>query len=252
MYQRSLQDEQTSRVLDYSILGGAPFIEHLNGLLSGRTYEAIGSTLWRSAVSGHLVLRGFSLVTFLTLAWGIVGLFFAGGFVAVYASTERATVAGFVANSARSFGSLFRIGLIGVVLTMILFAVVDSWITYGWIYRVTMDYSSSLTERGDVGRVVVGMVCSSLREGAYGVGIADECGPCDLGRHTILRMLLAHHAGRRAAARVCQPRCDDGGGSVSGKRTRFNGLDDRRCLYCSASVSLHALGIDCVIICIRG
>jgi hypothetical protein len=104
MYQRSLQDEQTSHLLDYSILGGAPFIEHLNALLSGRTYEAIGSTIWRSAVSRHLVLWSFTLVTFLTLAWEIVGLFFAGGFITVYASTARATVADFVANSARSFG----------------------------------------------------------------------------------------------------------------------------------------------------
>jgi hypothetical protein len=144
MYRRSLQDEQTSRMLDYSILGGAPFVEHMNNLLSGRTYEAIGLTLWRSAVSGHLVLRSISLVTMLTLAWGIVGLFFSGGFITVYSCTVRASVADFVSASARSFGAIVRLGVIGCILALIVFAVMNSWVTYGWIYRSTMDDATEL------------------------------------------------------------------------------------------------------------
>jgi hypothetical protein len=141
MYQRSFQDRQTARLLDYSVLGGAPFIHHADAMVSGRTYDALAKFVWNLATNFQLTARDLGLITLLSLLSGIAGLFFAGGFISVYSSTVRASIPDLFAESARAFGRIFRLGFLGFVLAALLFGVANTWVSR-WIDHYAMNQST--------------------------------------------------------------------------------------------------------------
>jgi hypothetical protein len=113
-------------------------------MLSGRVVASIDSFVWDSVTQIRVASSRLNMLTIIALLSGIAGLFLSGGFISVYTSTVRASISDFVADSARSFGRVFRVGLIGFVLASVLVAVLNPWITSRWIGQYTMNDATEM------------------------------------------------------------------------------------------------------------
>jgi hypothetical protein len=117
------------RAFDYSSFGAAPFIHHLDGMLSGGTVQAVGQTFLTLVRHFRVDTSQLSLLTLLALLYACGSAFLSGGFISAYALGLRVTVAEFIADGARFFGRMFRIALIGFVPVFLLVAVLGPWLS---------------------------------------------------------------------------------------------------------------------------
>jgi hypothetical protein len=105
-----------ARLFDLSTFGAAPFVHQLDGMISGGVVRTIGGTLWSMATTFRFRPGALDALALLALAYSLVGMFFAAGFVTAYASPDRTPIARFTAGAAKYFGPFFRLSLIGFIL----------------------------------------------------------------------------------------------------------------------------------------
>ncbi|MCU0411094.1 MAG: hypothetical protein MUF82_00980 [Bacteroidetes bacterium] len=123
-FHEDLRSSPYARLLDHSVLGAAPFIHHLDGMLSGRVISSIADFVWDSVTGLEFATRHLSLLVVLALVYGLSGMLLSGGFLGAYASAQRVTIAEFIADGARFFGRMFRVALVGFVLLYVVLGIV--------------------------------------------------------------------------------------------------------------------------------
>jgi len=129
-FHEDLRSSPYARLLDQSTLGAAPFIHHLDGMLSGRVIASIADFVWDSVTGLEFATRHLSLLVVLALVYGLSGMLLSGGFLSAYASAQRVTVAEFIADGARFFGRMFRVALIGFVLLYLVLGILGPLLRY--------------------------------------------------------------------------------------------------------------------------
>ena len=115
------------RVFDYSTFGAAPFIHHLDGLLSGGTARAVGQTVLTFVTRFRIDTTQLSFLTLLALVYALGSAFLAGGFISAFSLGVRVTLAEFIGDGARYFGRSLRISLIGFVLVYLVVVRLGPW-----------------------------------------------------------------------------------------------------------------------------
>lgn len=130
-YQDDFQKSEIARTLDYSIFGYAPFMHHLDGVLSGSVVKRIGGFLYDVVFRFHLDFSQFTLLTWLALLYALANTFFAGGFISAYAAEWPSTVSEFLVEGAKYFGRFFRLSLISFLLYYLFFVWFVDWANRG-------------------------------------------------------------------------------------------------------------------------
>jgi hypothetical protein len=105
-------DNEIVRMFGYSILGAAPFYEHLDMLIHGKMVKTIGAfvggILFEFAVRPELL----TLAAMLGLIYVLLWTYLSGGFIGMYARDYRSSFTEFLELGARYFGKFFRLVLI--------------------------------------------------------------------------------------------------------------------------------------------
>lgn len=122
-------DNEIVRVFGYSILGAAPFYEHLDMLINGKMVKTIGAfvggLLFEFAVRPELLTLGAMMGLIYLLLW----TYLSGGFIGVYARDHRSSFTEFLELGARYFGKFFRLVLIQMLLYLALFLLLVDWVS---------------------------------------------------------------------------------------------------------------------------
>jgi len=105
-----------ARMFDASTFGAAPFIHHLDGMVSGTTLLPVVRTVQAFLPGLRIDPSRLSLLILLALLYAFGSAFLAGGFLSVYAAGLRATTSEFIADGTRYFGRMVRIMLVGFIL----------------------------------------------------------------------------------------------------------------------------------------
>jgi len=119
------------QMLGYSILGAAPFYEHLDLLIHGRMVKVIGGFIgglvFEFRVRPEVLHLGAVLALMYVLAW----TYLSGGFIGVYAREHRSSFTEFLELGARYFGKFFRLALLQMIVYIILFMLLVDWASKG-------------------------------------------------------------------------------------------------------------------------
>ncbi|MBE0557922.1 MAG: hypothetical protein IH628_11880 [Proteobacteria bacterium] len=133
-----------ARMLGLSMLGAAPFYDHLNEMINGNTVKAIGKffagLLFEFKVHTELLDVGLLLVLVYILLW----TYLSGGFIGVYSREHRSSFSEFLQLGARYFGKFFRLALIQLLVYFLLFSVLVDWAS-GNIRSWTSGEASEMT-----------------------------------------------------------------------------------------------------------
>ncbi|MGB2867535.1 MAG: hypothetical protein WBD36_03725 [Bacteroidota bacterium] len=143
-YQYDFQKSEIARTLDYSIFGYAPFMHHMDGVLSGSVLRRIGGVFSDLLFGFRLNFSQFTLLTWLALLYALVNTFFAGGFIGAYAAEWPSTLSEFLVEGAKYFGRFFRLSLISLLLYYLFFIWFVDWANNG-IPRWTQNEPSEMT-----------------------------------------------------------------------------------------------------------
>jgi len=119
------------QMLGYSILGAAPFYEHLDLLIHGKVVKAIGGFVGGLVFEFRVRPEYLHMGAVLALIYVLVWTYLSGGFIGVYARERRSSFAGFLELSARYFGKFFRLALIQMVVYIVLFMLLVDWVSEG-------------------------------------------------------------------------------------------------------------------------
>jgi len=110
-YRFEYQNSEIARLFDVSVLGSAPFYQHLQGILNGGIVRNTGSFLSDWIFGFKLVPSYFGLLSLLALFYAVLSSFTAGGFIGVYAREYRSSFQDFLVDGAKYFGRLFRLSI---------------------------------------------------------------------------------------------------------------------------------------------
>jgi hypothetical protein len=127
-YQFDMRSSPYARLFDYSTIGSAPFIHHLDGMLSGGIVRTIGGFLWDSITSLRLRPGQLDLLALLALGYSLIGVFLSAGLVSAYAKGKRVSLQEFTSGAATFFGRFFRLSLISFIVMYLLLIVAGRWL----------------------------------------------------------------------------------------------------------------------------
>jgi len=125
-------DHQTSELvkhLDLTIFGHALFYHHAELYLTGAIVKGIGSFFIDLLLRFRFSPEHVSLLLLITVLYGIVWIFFAGGFIGVYARNQQGALSEFLSEGVRYFGPFLRLSLFSILIYFLLFSVVIDPIT---------------------------------------------------------------------------------------------------------------------------
>lgn len=128
-YQFDFEKSEIAKLMDYSIFGYAPFLNHLEAQLSGTFVKAIGGFLYDFIFRWEINPGRISLLFALGFFYVCVGNFFAGGFIGMYAKDYRTSLSEFFMDSAKYFGKFFRLSLFSLLVYYLFFTFLVDWVS---------------------------------------------------------------------------------------------------------------------------
>ncbi len=123
-YRTDFEKSQIAQLFNYSVLGDAPFVTNLDGVLSGSAVRSIAGFI--ISVCTKFDFSNVGIATLLLLVYTLLSTYFAGGFVAAYAQETAFTLKEFLAKGATYFGRFFRLFLVSLLLYYLFFTFVVS------------------------------------------------------------------------------------------------------------------------------
>ena len=142
-FRMDFEKSEIARMLNYSILGPAPFVSSVDGILNGAGFRAVAGFLvdlfWRFQFRPSTL----SLLTLLLIVYTLVNTYLAGGFISAYAEDSHFTLKDFLSKGATYFGRFFRLFLLSLILFYLFFNVFD--LLNRGIYELTSNSPSEMT-----------------------------------------------------------------------------------------------------------
>jgi hypothetical protein len=127
-YRADMEHSDYLRALDVSVLGYAPFLNHLEMQMNGTFIRTLGNFLYDFFFRWEINRTSTSLLFLLSLLYVCVNAFLAGAFIGVYAKEYPFSFTEFLTEGARYFGKLFRISLVALLVYFLFFTLVVDWI----------------------------------------------------------------------------------------------------------------------------
>lgn len=131
-------------LLDYSIMGAAPFLSHLDTVLQGGVAAPIVSFMYDAVLSLKLSWSGINLLVIVSLLGMFLHALMSVAFVAAYRGDYPPTIAEFLSDGAKYFGPSIRLSLLVLVLQALLLYPILQGIA-GWIASSTQNDASEMT-----------------------------------------------------------------------------------------------------------
>lgn len=128
-YQFDFEKSEIAGLMNYSIFGYAPFLNHFEAQLSGKFVKAIGGFLYDVIFRWEINPAHISLLFALGFFYACIGNFFAGGFIGMYANGNRTSLNEFFMDSAKYFGRFFRLSLFSLLVYYLFFTFLVDWIS---------------------------------------------------------------------------------------------------------------------------
>jgi hypothetical protein len=116
------QKSEVARLLDYSIFGAGPFMEHMDGILRGNVVLPLGNILCDLITKFDFHTSSISIVTLLGLFSLLINTYLAGGFIGAYTGDYPVSVGEFLIDGARYFGRFLRVSIIALLFYAVFFA----------------------------------------------------------------------------------------------------------------------------------
>ncbi|OGU66572.1 MAG: hypothetical protein A3C56_03275 [Ignavibacteria bacterium RIFCSPHIGHO2_02_FULL_56_12] len=127
-------DNETSEIvtmLDYSILGYAPFLRHSEVVMSGGIVRPLGMFLKGIITDFELQWTRMGFVSWLGLLYVVVGCILSAGFISAFRGEYPPTIAEFLSSGMISFGPFFRLAVVSLILNYLFFVGVVDWLNRG-------------------------------------------------------------------------------------------------------------------------
>ena len=134
-FRADMEKSEFVRAMDWTIFSYAPFLNHLEMQMDGTFIKSAGGFLYDFFARWELNLGSSSLLFFLSLLYVCVNSFLAGGFISIYAKEYPSSFTDFLMDGARYFGKFFRVALVALVIYVLFFSLIVSWINnsiYQW------------------------------------------------------------------------------------------------------------------------
>ncbi len=138
------ESNSLARSLDVSIFDSAPFFRHANQFVRGEAISDVGTFLTDLIFRFTVNTKVVDAVFFLSIIYLLASTFLAGGFVGIFSKEYQCTFTEFLTEGAKYFGRFFRLSLVALVVSMILFLIIFDPITQG-IPRWTENDPSEMT-----------------------------------------------------------------------------------------------------------
>jgi hypothetical protein len=142
-FRMDFEKSEIARMLNYSILGSAPIVSGVDGILNGAGLRAVTGflvdLLWRFQFKPSAL----SLLTLLLIVYTLINTYLAGGFISTFAGDSHFTLKDFLSKGATYFGRFFRLFLLSLILFYLLFIVFD--LCNRGIYGLTSNSPSEMT-----------------------------------------------------------------------------------------------------------
>lgn len=127
-YQFDFEKSEIAKLMEYSIFGYAPFLNHFEAQLSGTFVKAIGGFLYDLIFRFEINPKPISLLFGLGFFYVCISNFLAGGFIALYTKDYRTSLNEFLMDSAKYFGRFFRLSLFSLLVYYLLFTIIVTWV----------------------------------------------------------------------------------------------------------------------------
>lgn len=127
-YQFDFEKSEVARLINYSIFGYAPFLNHFEAQLSGKFVKTIGDFLYDFIFRWDINPKRISLLFALGFFYVCIGNFFAGGFIGMYAKDYRMSFNEFFMDSAKYFGKFFRLSLFSLIVYYLFYTYLVDWV----------------------------------------------------------------------------------------------------------------------------
>jgi len=141
-WQADMQGSELAPLVDYSILGYAPFLSHSEAVLAGTVVKTTGRFFYTLVANRSFI--PLNLLTMMTFLYVLVSTFLAGAFIGTYIKDYRLSFTEFLMEGARYFGRFFRLSLLSLVLYFVLFLWLFDWAS-GKIPAWTANAPSEMT-----------------------------------------------------------------------------------------------------------
>jgi len=138
-------DEEGSELaplVNFTIFGYAPFLNHAEAVLGGTIVKAVGRFFTTLVFDQSFTTP--DILTMLTFIYVLVSTFLAGAFIGTYAKDFRLSFTEFLMEGAKYFGRLFRLSLLSLIVYYLLFLWLFDWAS-GKIPAWTANEPSEMT-----------------------------------------------------------------------------------------------------------
>jgi hypothetical protein len=125
-FRADFEKNDIASLLNYSILGYAPFATNLNGILNGAGIRSIAGFFIDLFTKFEFRTGGLGILSLLLLFYTLLSTYFAGGFISAYSQDSTFTLKEFLSKGATYFGRFFRLFLLSLLLFYLFALLIDS------------------------------------------------------------------------------------------------------------------------------
>ncbi len=122
-FRADFEKSQIARLFNYSVLGYAPFVTNLDGVLSGNAIRTIGGFL--IGLFTKFDFSAVGILSLLLLLYTLLSTYFAGGFISAYTEESTLSLKEFLSKGAAYFGRFFRLFILSLIFFSLFFALMD-------------------------------------------------------------------------------------------------------------------------------
>jgi hypothetical protein len=119
-FRMDFEKSQTAGMFNYSILGHAPFVTNLDGVLDGNAVRTIGGFFIN--LFTKFDFPGVGILSLLLSLYTLLSTYFAAGFISAYSEESTFTLKEFLSKGAIYFGRFFRLFILSVIFFSVFFA----------------------------------------------------------------------------------------------------------------------------------
>jgi hypothetical protein len=122
-FRMDFEKSQIARMLGYSILGIAPFVTNLDGILGGTGVRTIGGFF--IDLFTKFDFSSVGILSLLLLLYTLLSTYFAAGFISAYSEESAFTLKEFLSKGATYFGRFFRLFILSLIFFSLFFALMN-------------------------------------------------------------------------------------------------------------------------------
>ncbi len=124
-FRADFEKNDIAGMLNYSILGYAPFVTNLNSILNGAGIRSVAGFFIDLFTKFEFRPGGLGILSLLLILYTLLSTYFAGGFISAYSQDSTMSLKEFLSMGAKYFGRFFRLLLISIILFYLLIVLTD-------------------------------------------------------------------------------------------------------------------------------